>query len=202
MDTYNSTHTGEQIDNFDSSITTMNNNISAHTNQITTINNNISTHTGQISTINSNISTHTDQISTINNTLSKIIFFKAYYSVSSPTDTTFSGLINFNNIIENVGGGTWSAPYYIIPEEGIYLVCFSYYSNKKNASGRPTIFRYNSAGSVVETIEVNQQQPTSLTSIFHCSVGDKIAVGAFSSSYKIDFWSGINHNEFIVTKLK
>lgn len=126
------------------------------------------------------------------------IYSKAYYAGSG--DTSFSGWIPFNTIVENDGGGTWSNGHYIVPRDGYYLINFTCYSNNP-ANGRAAVNRLID-GTTGDTMTMaNNNYTTSITGIYKCKVGDHLVAGAYSSSFTISIYAASGHNSFTIVRI-
>ena len=129
--------------------------------------------------------------------LEEIIFSRVRYNASG--DVSFTGWIPFNTEEINIGA-TWSNGQFVCTKAGIYIANFTNYSNSMT-TGRTAVAHLNSSGTQLEMNMVNQNQSTSITAIYKCSVGDKIVAGAYASNFPVSIYSAAGHNEFTVFKL-
>ena len=195
MPAYNSIHDGATID---PAITAYNNSLAGGGWITSTALNN--TLNNYVTLINLNNILSDYVLDNTFNAATKQIYAAAYYSGSG--DTQFTGWIPFNTIIENIGGGTWSSGRYYPPEEGIYVVSFTCYSNQQG-EGRTAICHYDSSGSILEDQTMhNSNYSTSICAIFHANVGDYFVAGSYTSSYPIRIYAAAGHNRFTIAKIR
>ena len=128
----------------------------------------------------------------------EIVFSKIYQSAGG--DGSYSSYIPFNTVDINIGGGTWENGLYTVPKDGIYMAIFTNFSNSMG-SGRATVFHLNSTNTVLDSEFNNANYSCSLTGIFSCSAGDKLAAGGLNSSYTISIYRAKGHNCFTIIRL-
>lgn len=128
------------------------------------------------------------------------VYSKAYYLGSG--DTSFSGWIPFNTVVENEGGGTWSNGHYIVPKDGYYLINFTCYSNA-SANGRVAlnVMRGGATVNQDDMIMAGNNYTTSVTGIYKCEAGDHLVAGAYNSSYPISIFAAPGHNSFTIVRV-
>ena len=170
---YQSQHTGANIDNA----------ISAHTQ----IDNDINTIQNDINIIQNDI-----------NNLKKSYYCCVYYQGSG--DTSFTGIVKFNTILYNEGNCySSSTGLYTVPENGYYMATFTYFTNSTASNQRPAIMcsEYPNAMTNSSTAVGH-----SITTTRYLTKGQTIGAGAYASNFPISFYAASGHNEFTVIKIK
>lgn len=118
--------------------------------------------------------------------------------VTTGGDTTYTGAIVFNNVLQNYGNCyNTSTGVFTCPVNGIYAMSFGYYSNNTAATARPAIMVN---GSMVSMKNGPYGHDLSITR--YCNAGDQITAGAYSSSFPVYLYAGGGHNHFSVTLLQ
>ena len=206
---YQSKHTGTNIDNAVSAHTQLDNEIASLKSKDTTLQNNINTVSNNVATNATNINSLNNSVSSLNNTtsglnntinsLKKSYYCCVYYQGSG--DTSFSGIVKFNTILYNEGNCySSSTGLYTVPETGYYMATFTYFTNSTASNQRPAIMcsGYPNAMTNSEGVAVGH----SIVTTRYLTKGQTICAGAYSSNFPINFYAGSGHNEFTVIKIK
>lgn len=185
---YQSKHTGINIDNAVSTHTQLDNEIASLKSKDTTLQNNINT-------VSNNVATNATNINNLKNSY----YCCVYYQGSG--DTSFSGIVKFNTILYNEGNCySSSTGKYTAPETGYYMATFTYFTNSTEDNQRPAIM-CNGYPNVM-TNSLGLAVGHSIVTTRYLTKGQTICAGAYSSNFPISFYAGSGHNEFTVIKIK
>lgn len=126
------------------------------------------------------------------------IRYHSLVQVTTGGNTTYTGKIIFNSVIQNYGDCySTSTGEFTCPVNGIYSVSFGYYSNNTATNARPAIM---CNGTQIVMTNGAYGQTLNITRAF--TAGDKITAGAYWANYPISLYAGSGHNYFSVTLIQ